>query len=320
MQGKALFDRGVLETLAHCTSNNNRHALLLTIRDYVLPHYDDIGGIYAELRRASVNAVDAARTSVVRPIETPFGGLPGKTAQDVTAVVVDIFDNLRYIDIEGTFHLLGYVFMAEQDATHRKHILGSISRLAGYNLQVWQQVGPSVQFALAGAIDRLGAAGRTDVRPVLLTVWRQFLRSEVMGTTWLADGVRFGRGALPASKEVRQIREWAIDGLFEFLDRASSESAKTAVLSSLWEAMRLPVQVRYSDELCTLVLGDAKCIVELLRDRIVGQPYALLEHIEHKLLYEYRCGLGIAAGEQDRFGCKELAKVLPGQFLISAIS
>ena len=160
MQGKARSDRGVLELSAHCTDNNERHALTLTIRDNVLPNYDDIQGIYAELRHGLVNAVEAARTSVVHPIKTPFGSLPGKTAQDVTAVVVDILDNLRYIDIEGTFHVLGDLFIAEQDEKHPKHTSDSISRLASHNLQVWQQVGPAVQMHLTGAIDKLTAARR----------------------------------------------------------------------------------------------------------------------------------------------------------------
>ena len=115
MQGKALFGRGVIESLETCTNTNDRHRILFTIKDYVLPHYDDPQGIYPELRRALLKAVEDARRSKVQPIETPFGNLPGKTSQDVTAIVVDILDNLRYIDIEGTFQALGDIYIAEHD-------------------------------------------------------------------------------------------------------------------------------------------------------------------------------------------------------------
>ena len=128
MQGKTLFDRGVIESLDTCTNNNDRHRILSTIKDYVLPHYDDPQGIYPELRRALLKAVDDARSSTVQPIDTPFGNLPGKTSQDVTAVIVDILDRFRPIDIEGTFQALGEIYIAEQDPTQQKHIVNVIGQ------------------------------------------------------------------------------------------------------------------------------------------------------------------------------------------------
>jgi hypothetical protein len=211
IQGKALFDRGVIESLDTCTNNNDRHGILSTIKDYVLPHYDDPQGIYPDMRRALLKAVDDARSSKVQPIETPFGKLPGKTPQDVTAIVVDILDTLRYIDIEGTFQALGDIYIAEQDPTQHKHILDVIGQLAAYNLQAWEQVGPAVQSTLTSAIDRITPARRADIRPILLAVWRQFLSSEITGTTSSADRVTFSRGAVPASKGLKKIRESAIN-------------------------------------------------------------------------------------------------------------
>ncbi len=312
MKGKALFDRGAIETLEHSTNNNDRHEILGTLKEYVLPHYDDIQGIYPELRRALVKAIDDARSSEVQPIHTPFGDLPGKTPQDVTAVVIDILDTLRYIDIEGTFQVLGDVYKAEQDSTQRKHILETTVRLAEHNLQAWKQVGPGVQLVLARAIDRLTLARRADLRPILLAVWQQFLSSEISGTTSSADTVTFSRCAVPASKELKKIRESAINGLIEFLDQASTEAEKSEAISSLWEATRLPLPTHYSNELCALVLSDTKRIVELLTNRTVGLSYQLLEHIERNLLYDYRRARGISTDEQDRFGCKELANSLAG--------
>ena len=315
MHGKALFDRGVIESLETCTNTNDRHGILSTIKDYVLPHYDDPQGICPELRGALLKAVEDARRSKVQPIETPFGNLPGKTSPDVTAIVVDILDNLRYIDIEGTFQALGDIYIAEHDSAQRKHILDVLGRLAAYNIQAWGQVGPAVQIVLTGAIDKLTSARRADLRPVLLAVWRQFLSSEITGTTSSADTVTFSRGALPASKELKKIRESAINGIIEFLDQASTEAEKSEAISSLWEATRLPLPTHYSNELCALVLGDAKRIVELLANRTAGQSYQLLEHIEHTLLHEYRRALGIAANEQGKLSCKELANSLAGAIL-----
>ena len=49
MQGKELFDRGMIEAQDACTDNNERHEILRSLHEYVLPNYDDIAAIYPEL-------------------------------------------------------------------------------------------------------------------------------------------------------------------------------------------------------------------------------------------------------------------------------
>jgi ppGpp synthetase/RelA/SpoT-type nucleotidyltranferase len=110
MQGKALFDRGTLETLAKCDNNNDRHQILSTIREYFIPNYDDVQGIYPELCRALVDAVRAARTSEPKPIESAFGTLSGNTAERVTTLAINLLQDLRYVDIDRTFQSLADIF------------------------------------------------------------------------------------------------------------------------------------------------------------------------------------------------------------------
>ena len=102
MEGKALIDRDVLETLASSTNNNDRHETLSSIREYVLPNYDDIAGIYGELQRALLKAFEDSRSTPTQDIETPFGNLPGKSPQDITAIIVDIVSNVRNVSGETT--------------------------------------------------------------------------------------------------------------------------------------------------------------------------------------------------------------------------
>jgi len=99
MQGKELFDRGTIEALDACADNNERHEILRSLREYVLPNYDDIAAIYPELRAALLRAVDNASVTETQPIETPFGNLAGHTAADVITLGVDIISDLRYVDV-----------------------------------------------------------------------------------------------------------------------------------------------------------------------------------------------------------------------------
>ena len=83
-------------------SNNDRYELLSSLEEYVLPNYDDIPAIYGDLRDPLVEAVKAARPTMVEPIKTPFGDVEGKTAADVINIIVDIFDILRYANRPNT--------------------------------------------------------------------------------------------------------------------------------------------------------------------------------------------------------------------------
>lgn len=307
MQGKALFDRDALDTLASSTNNNDRHETLSSIKEYVLPNYDDIAGIYGDLQRALVKAFADSRSTPTQDIETPFGNLPGKTPQDITAIIVDILSNVRYVDVAGTFNALLAIYRGEQDRDQREHVLRAVKHLSEYNLHVWRQAGPAVQMALCDAIDQLGRDERSASRDALLTIWHELVSSELSGTSFSANAFMMSSGAIPASADIGRIRGKAIDGLFEALDRAESEADKTAVTKSLWEATRLPSQATFSNELCALVLSDTRRITEFLTQRVSQLPYQLLGHIENQILWLYRRWREVAEAEQDRFNCRDLA-------------
>lgn len=42
-QGKELFDRDAIRSLEVAKSNNERYELLSSLKEYVLPNYDDVG-------------------------------------------------------------------------------------------------------------------------------------------------------------------------------------------------------------------------------------------------------------------------------------
>lgn len=316
MEGKALIDRDVLETLASSTNNNDRHETLSSIREYVLPNYDDIAGIYGELQRALLKAFEDSRSTPTQDIETPFGNLPGKSPQDITAIIVDIVSNVRYVDIVGSFNALLAIYKGEQDRRQREHVLRAVKHLSEYNLHVWRQAGPGVQVALIDAIDQLGIDEQSASRGALLTVWHELLSSDLSGTSFSADAFTISSGAIQASADIRRIRGKSIDGLFDALDRAESEADKTAVMNALWEATRLPSQAIFSNELCALVLSDTRRIAELLTEKVSQLPYQLLEHIEHQILLLYRRWREVADAEQDTFNCRDLAASVTQALLI----
>lgn len=315
LQGKALFDRDVIGSLEAAKNNNERHELLSSLKEYALPNYDDIPAIYGDLRGPLVEAAKASRGVPVEPIKTPFGDLEGQTAADVTHIIVEIFDNFRYADVERTFSALCDIYRDEPDRNVRKHILDAVKRLAHYDLDVWRQVGPGVQLALVGIIERIDASDRAALRPLLIAVWSEVLDSGISGTTWKADSVSLRSGAIPVPDELKTVRDKAMSGLFDLFAKSTSESQKREVISALQEATRVPSQAQYSNELLAHTLVDTKKIVDFLTEQTTGQPYELIEHLEHVFLYDYRRTRGLAEDEKDQFGCRSVAEELIGSIV-----
>jgi len=309
MQGKALFDRGALETLESCDNNNERHEVLSTLAGHVIPNYDDIGAVYPEIHRALQIAVQAARNTETEPIETLFGNLPGKTSQDVTLAVVGILDTWRYFDVKANFRLLLDIYKGEQDGRVRKQIVDAIKNLARYHLDIWNRVGPRVQAMLADVIETFSQDDLHLLRPIALSVWRELLKPEMESTSLSADMVTITSCALVVFDGIKAIRNRAIDGLTALFDGSSTEGEKREVVSTLREATRLPGRTNYSNELIQLTLEDTKRITELLTQRAAGQPYELLEHIEQDMLIDYRRARHFA-DEHDRPRTQEVAKNL----------
>ena len=112
-QGKELFDRDLLTRLELAADNNERHEILTSLKQDVLPNYDDIIAIFADVLTAIVAAAKKARQTPVKPITTPFGELQGKTAADVTMLAVETIAAFRYADITGSFNALRELYHHE---------------------------------------------------------------------------------------------------------------------------------------------------------------------------------------------------------------
>ena len=112
-QGKELFDRDLLARLEVAGDNNERHEILTSLKEDVLPNYDDINAIYGDVLPVIVAAAEKARETPVKPIITPFGEIEGKTAADVTVLVVETIGAFRYADIIGSFDALRELYRHE---------------------------------------------------------------------------------------------------------------------------------------------------------------------------------------------------------------
>lgn len=315
LQGKQLFDKDIASLLENAQNNNERYEILSGLKDYAIPNYDDLPAAYEGLKDPLLKAVRAARASKPVPIETTYGNMDGFKADAVTKLVVEIVENLCYVDVIGTLQLLIDIYRDEPNDDIQRQIVNAVKNLSEYNIDAYKRVGPMLQMALVDHIAGMSNAEVDSIRPIALTVWTEAIQSDITGTKWKADSVVLSTGAVPASEQLREVRDKAIKALFAAYDRSTDDAQRRAVLSALDAATRTPSQAQYSNELLATTLKDATRIVDFVTERAEAASYELLQHLEHQFFYDYLRAKGLTEDPENRFGCQAEAEALVAAIL-----
>lgn len=310
LQGKELFDKDITTLLDNAQNNNERYEILSGLKDYAIPNYDDLPAAYEGLKGPLLRAVKAARATEPVPIETTYGNMEGFKADTVTKLIVEIVVSLRYADVVGTLQLLIDIYRNEPNDDIRRQIVNVVKNLSEYNIDAYNQVGPMLQMALVDHLAGMTDAEVDSIRSIALTVWAEAIQSDMTGAKWKADSIVLSTGAVPASDQLREVRDKAITALFATYDRSTDDVQKRAVLSALDAATRAPNQAQYSNEILATTLKDATRIVDFVTERTKPESYELLQHLEHRFLYDYFRAQGLTKDPENRFGCQAEAAAL----------
>ncbi|MBY0579259.1 MAG: RelA/SpoT domain-containing protein [Burkholderiales bacterium] len=304
IQGKELFDKGIVELLDNARNNNERYEILSGLRDSAIPNYDDLPAAYKELRAPLLRTAKAARVTEPVQIETTFGKMEGFRPDAVTRLVVEIVESLRYVDVVGTLQLLIDIYRDEPNEDIREQIVKAVQNLSQYNIDAYKQVGPMLQMVLVDHLVGMSDAEVNRIWPIALTIWTEAIQSRITSTKWKADTVTLTTGVLPASDQIREVRDKAIDALFAAYDRSADDTQKRDILSALDVATRTPNQGRYSNELLATTIKDATRIVEFVTECADAESYGLLQHLEHRFFFYYRRAIDLVDDPENKFCCQ----------------
>lgn len=315
LQGKELFNKDIANLLDNANNNNERYEILSGLKDYAIPNYDDLLAAYEALRGPLLRTVEAARGAELVPIETTFGNMEGFKAEAVIELVVEIVESLSYADVIGTLQLFIDIYRNEPNDDIRQQILNAIKHLSEYNIDAYNEVGPMIQMALVDHLAGMSGAELDSIRPIALTVWTEAIESDITGTKWKADSFDLRAGAMPISDQLKEVRNKAIKALFATYDRSTDEAQKRVVFSALNAATRTPNQAHFSNELLATTLKDATRIVDFMAERAEAGSYELLQHLEHRFLYDYFRAVSLTNDPENRFGCQADAEALMAAIL-----
>lgn len=293
LSGKELFDRGALKAAIECADNNERLAVLERFRDYLLPYYDDLQGVYPEIKDQLVAVIVAARATKPQDIETPSGIFDGITVDRIVDVAADILTFVRYADVEGTFDAVCELLPGVLTDQERTHLLGVIEKLAQHDLDVWREAGPLVQTILVQKIRSMSPSAREAVRPVVVTALGEALKSELCGSSSTYNTVTLKHASAVASDALMRMRSEAIQLLIELYDTARSEADKRKTKLAMFEATRFPSYGSATNDLFVCILQNSAVVADFFASCAATEVYEILQTLEDSFLLLYRWNGGL---------------------------
>lgn len=292
LTGKELFDQQPLQAIIDAADNNERFEAIERLTEHVLPLYDKVETEYPEIVEALLQAVERARQVTSIPIETPFGALPGEGVEEIADLVVKILERYRYVNVVMTLKAVVRLYPGAGTEKERAILIELGEKLAKHELAVWKNYGPAVQAMLLDEIENIPAELCRNIRPLLIPMLGEILKSEVEGVTSNSyESITIHQGAVAASDILRTVRRRAIALLRGMLDSAVTDHERHLIIAALSNATDLPHSVVYGNELALLTAEDAQVIIGIYRDLIPTLSLELLQSIEGQMLnlhFRYR--------------------------------
>lgn len=312
--GKALFDRDVLQAIETASDNNERFEIIERFREHVLPNYDDIAGVSNDILQIALSAIDLARKTELKPISTAFGDIPGKSFEDVTEVALEVIEFIRYINPQVVFSKLCNVYISSKSDREKGQVLNVIKKLSEHNMSVWKRTGPAIQTLLVQHLKDLNDDQLEEVKDIAIEVCNETLNSEVKGTTNTHDSITLHRGAVVVSEELKDTRQGAITILKRLYINSRQENEKRSLIGAMSNAMRQPMQGLNSDELIIMILDDTRSIYEFYHSLVKQEQFEILQSLEHEALWTFRRSSqwkeGDKIGESAKIAADKLISVI----------
>lgn len=288
--GKSLFDAGALNAVVGAADNNARYEAVASLRNDVLPHYDDIEGIFPEVREQLKEAWRLADLTETLPHETPFGSYPGMEPHQITGEIAEIFELYRYLDPDETYALTCDLYRGTSSAKAREQLVKLAERLAAHTMQIWQRHGPVVQVRLADAL-----ANEKDIlpiAPVVMAIAKQILKPEITGTTSSSNSITFHSGVIAYSEGLQRARRTVIDVVGRYAENVvADDDALADAVSALFasgQRSRNRGERGESLEVVAMIFSDLAHVADRLLEFASRSSLESRQDIESRLLQFWR--------------------------------
>lgn len=281
------YGRDLHRELSVCKDNNEIYDLLKKYSTLYLQNYDRE---FLEIK--SFNALKALEFSISRSrdnqtfsIETPWGFLQGKTSFEVLKVSLEIFNYIRFVDIDKSFSFLIKLYYLFEDHEEKKEIIKSLNKLIEYNIDVLEQSGFYVQEIVINNFKKMSEDELLQVDDLIIETGNLILNSQCQSTGRTEEGMFFRKGVIPVNEDLVEIRLEMISLLKRIYSNTNDDPKKKSIISALQNAMS--TQKEHNDALLNLVLRDSKNIIDFYSSIVANESYGILKTIESLICNVY---------------------------------
>ena len=279
IEGKTLFDEGAIDAVVNAADNNERYDAVDRLKDHVLPYFDDVATEYPIVREKLKEAWLRAEDTPVTPRQTDY---PDETPDRVTGVIMEIFQQYRYLDFQATYELICELFVQAKGQASRDQLLKLSESLSAYTLWICEHYGSAVQIEL---VDRLKSQpDRQVIAPVAIKILGEVLKPEITGTTSSSKTMTFHRGALPYSDALADARRDSIRILSELAEQSAKEDDKHLALSTLFNAVHPSTRSQPDDRVMAMIIRDSARVVDVIADLSPTLSLEMRQHFEDRIL------------------------------------
>ena len=259
-EGKALFEAGVLDMVLTADNNNDRYDALVRLKDDVLPHYDDLPGVFKEVRDKLKEAWLVAGKTKTVPHPTPFGGYRGREIHEVTGQIAKILEHYRYIEPYETYTFLRDLYVQTSNVESQTQLVKLAERLASNELHIWERYGPYIPVMLAETLSK--DQGIISIGPLATAVASKILDPDITGTTSSSSAVTLHRGVIGHSEAIRKARRSIVKTISAYAESvADNDDALQSAIKTLFESGRRPHYGDMCPDLATIILSDLAYVV-----------------------------------------------------------
>ncbi|MBY5863193.1 hypothetical protein [Rhizobium leguminosarum] len=213
-----------------------------------------------------------------------------ETPAQLAVAALELLSRLRYY---RTKEILSIAMAAESSNvdTVRKAATDVLKRIAEFDMDVFYSGDKRAGLGAAPqkeVIDFLEADVQLDHHfAAAVSLCSALLSPNMQGTSWDYASVVWKSSAVPATTEVKEMRARTLSYLKEIYDLKCDVASKRQLINAMFEASRLPNHGTYPDDIIEMISDNTTDILSFLEQRLAGEPFPVIQKIEHDAYWRY---------------------------------
>jgi len=215
--------------------------------------------------------------------KTSYGDYFGKSYRDVLSKVIDILDDIRYLETKA---VLKYLFILSKKANviPERKIEELTEHLTQYDIYALRKIGYFQQIKILQEIEKLSDKQLINNSKIVREIIKDLLDPSFHGES-MSDyrTLTWSFGGLSATPALEDIRSRSVKLAAKLISILPEEKSKLEVVKTLSQAMYPPSQGNYSKELEILVLKNTDEILKYYSVIIDSASDPLTQEIEEQV-------------------------------------